>query len=408
MATHLYKPKNHLSTAIHYGATAALALGSFALGGPLGIAAAIALTGGISYLVIKEQKKFLENHLVEHPDVHEHSPNLGKIADEFYKKTGLSATEHPLYDFRADPQKSHGKKSFLQSAFEEAFETMGETHNAAALNLGKPVIMISEPLLKLLDDEEERAVLAHEFTHAAAHHQHLGIPQKLLGGIAVATNAMTMIGAWWSAGIVGIISSAVARTATGIGSYFLTKKFLDKDKLLSTPSSVLDLDAAAEKKDILKNIGRVSKAASVAVLTYFNPVYLGLYAATRVLNAATKVIGGAFSRSMEYQADEGAVALGADPLALATGLRKIEKVVENSKLEAFDGKLPKKGSLSKAWAKAVSSHPSTENRVKRLAEMAKKQGVEQAKIDQAAFGKIEVSNEHNLPYHVIKQLAHGM
>lgn len=408
MATHLYKPKNYLSTAIHYGATAALAVGSFALGGPVGIAAAVLLTGGVSYLIIKEQKKFLENHLVEHPDVHEHSPNLGKMADELYKKTGLSAAEHPLYDFRADPQKSTGKKSFLQSAFEEAFETMGETHNAAALNLGKPVIMISEPLLKLLDDDEEKAVLAHEFTHAAAHHQHLGIPQKLIGGISVATNAMTMIGAWWSAGIVGIISSAVARTATGIGSYFLTKKFLDKDKLLSTPSSVLDLDAAAEKKDILKNIGRVSKAASVAVLTYFNPVYLGLYAATRVLNAATKVIGGAFSRSMEYQADEGAVALGADPLALATGLRKIEKVVENSKLEAFDGKLPKKGSLSKAWAKAVSSHPSTENRVKRLAEMAKKQGVEQAKIDQAAFGKIEVSNEHNLPYHVIKQLAHGM
>lgn len=406
--TTLYKPRNYLGTAIHYGATAALALGSFTLGGPVGIAAAVLITGGLSWYVIKEQKKYLENNLVEHPDVHKYSPNLGKMAEELYKKTGLSATEHPIYDFRADKYKTRGNKGVIQEMLEDAFDIMGHTHNAAALNLGKPVIMISEPLLKLLDDNEEKAVLAHEFTHAAAHHQHLGIPQRLLGGIAATTNMMTMIGAWWATGIGGIVSSAVAKVAAGVGSYFLAKKFLDKDEVLSTKSDYLDMDELSRKKKLLNGIKTVSGLASTAVLTWFNPVYLALWAGTKVLNAANKVVSATFSRSMEYQADAGAVELGADPLALVTGLRKIEIVMKQSTKEAFDGKLPEKGFLSKAWARATSSHPPTASRVQRLAKMAEKQGVDRKTIDKAAYGTLEVSEEHNLPYHVIKELAHAM
>ncbi len=82
MTATLYRPRNIASTVIHYSATAAIAGISLALGGPIGIAAAVVLSGGISWLVLKQQKDFLENRLVEHPRVHKHSPHLGEMADD--------------------------------------------------------------------------------------------------------------------------------------------------------------------------------------------------------------------------------------------------------------------------------------------------------------------------------------
>lgn len=406
LSVQLTRPKNVASTLLHYSATAALAAASFAMGGPVGIAIAAAVTGGLSFWVLKEQKNHLENNLVKHPDVHKHSPNLGKMADELYKKTGLSETEHPIYDFRADKSK-HEKKGFLAEVFEEVFDTMGHTHNAAALHLGKPVIMISEPLLKLLDDPEEKAVLAHEFAHAAAHHTKLGLPQKLLGGLAVATNSMTMIGAWWATGFKGIIAGIGAKivaSAAAAGAMML----FDKDKVLGKKDIWLDDEEESKKKKMTKAIKTVGSVASTLALTYFNPLYLGLWAASKTMAVANKLISSAYSRSMEYHADEGAVALGADPLALVTGLRKIEQVVKQSKEEYFGDRMPQKGELSKAWARATASHPPTEKRVARLVEMAEKQGISKAKINAAAYGAITVSNDHNMSYDVIKQLAHGM
>lgn len=407
MSATLYRPRNIASTVIHYSATAAIAGISLALGGPVAIAAAIILSGGVSWLVLKQQKDFLENRLVEHPRVHKHSPHLGEMADDLYKRSGLKASEHPIYDFRADRKKSEDK-GIIGKALEEAFEAMGDTHNAAALHLGKPVIMISEPLLKLLDDKEEKAVLAHEFAHAAAHHTRIGLPQKLLGGLAVTTNAMTMIGAWWATGWRGMLSGAAASIGTSIAGNLIARKATEDSGIMRTKDDYLELPELAQKKKIKAVIKGVSSAVSVGVLTLFSPAYLTLWVATKALSAANKLVTGAYSRSMEYQADRGAVEFGADPLALVTGLRKIEQVVENSKLEAFDGKLPEKGMLSKAWAEATASHPATEKRVARLIKLAEKQGVAKDVIDRAAFGTVEVSKEHNMPYSVIKELAHGM
>lgn len=406
MPAQLTHPKNLASTVIHYGATLGLAAASFALGGPIGIGIAAALTGGISYFVIREQKRFMENNLVRHPDVHKYSPNLGKMATELYKKTGLSAADYPLYDFRADHAKTKDR-GLMGEIMEDAFKTMGQTHNAAALNFGKPVIMISEPLLKLLDDNEEKAVLAHEFAHAAGNHTRLGLPQKLLGGLAVATNSMTMIGAWWATGFKGIFASIAASIGARIGTTAILSVF-DRDKVLNTREAFLDDAELIKRKQLKSVIKGVATVASTAVLTYFNPIYLGLWAATKAIGLANKVVTGAYSRSLEYQADQGAVELGADPLALAVGLRKIEAVVEQSKKEAFGDNLPKKGELSKMWNKVTASHPTTENRIARLAKMAEKQGVSATVINQAVHGKIEVSNDHNIPYHVLKDLAHGM
>lgn len=404
MSNNLYTPRNIFSIATHYGATAAIAAGSLLVGGPWLMGAAVLITGGISTLVIREQKKYLENNLVQHPDIHEFSPRLGKTADELYAKSGLKAEGNPIYDFRADKDKTAQKPRALDKLFEKLFDVMAQTHNAAALKLGKPVIMISEPLLKLLNDEEEKAVLAHEFAHAAAHHQHIGMPQKLLAGVAGTTNGLAMIGAFWMAGWRGMLTGVVA----GVGSALLLKKVCDNDGILSAKDDTLSLSELAKKKKITTAISTASSLVTAGVLTLFNPMYLALYAATKVMSGASKVITGAFSRSLEYQADRGAVKLGGDPLALITSLRKMTIVAERSKKEAFGGELPKSGALTKAWRKATASHPTLDNRIARLAKVAKKQGISEEFISKAVSGPIEVAAEHNMSYSVIKQLAHAV
>ena len=144
----------------------------------------------------------------------------------------------------------------------------------------------------------------------------------------------------------------------------------------------------------------------IAVAAAFNPVYPIVYAVTKAIGAAAKFVTSAFSRSNEYQADRGAVELGANPLALIGALRKMKAVQEISLKEAFGDALPKPGKLKAAWKNANATHPTIPRRVARLASIAKKKGYDEAQINAAVNSNIAIGPEHRMaPALIEKMLA---
>lgn len=95
---------------------------------------------------------------------------------------------------------------------------------------------------------------------------------------------------------------------------------------------------------------------------------------------AAAVIQMAISRSREYMADQGAAELTNDPLALASGLRKIENIARGVPLQTAEDHPataqmmiinPLSGS---GQDNLFSTHPSTANRILRLEDMARRLG----------------------------------
>lgn len=400
MPAQLYTARHVASAAFHYTATLGL-LATTALVAPAwAVGAAVALVGGISYASIQSQKKIFEENLQRHPDVSVVAPNLGKIAQELYTKSGLSADQFPIYDFRIDESKIADQPEGVQKKLRETFNSMADVHNAAALNLGKPVIMISKPLLALLNDDEEKAVLAHEFAHAAAKHQHLSMPQKLTATAIGLAAGVTRFAAFLSAGWVGV----PVAIAAGIGARILTAKAAGKWGLISTPDEKLSIAERIEKKKaagIVKVGGTIGLTAAAAL---FNPLYPLYYVATKAISTAAKLLTATFSRSNEYQADRGAVQLGANPLALVTALRKMKTVQEISLKEAIGGELPMAGRLRTMWKNANSTHPTIPRRVDRLVGMARKQGYTDAQIDAAVRAPIHLGPQHRMSPAVIEKM----
>lgn len=401
MSKNLYTARNFTSVAFHYVATAAIVAGTLLLSPVWAAVAAAVLVGGVSYASIKQQKEFFEGSMIRHPEDHEFSPQLGKIVQDLYQKSGLSAEEYPVYDFRADREKA-GKQGAVGRALRDQFNLAAQTHNAAAVNLGRPVIMISEPLLKLLDEKEEKAVLAHEFAHIAARHHNVALPQKLAVAATAFSNTLTTFVAAISAGWVGFLSAVGASVA--IGGLF--RKLHRNGSLLGKNSDALSLHEVAEKKKVERTQKAVGAVVTASILTYFNPAFLGIFAAAKTMAAAGRILVGTFSRSMEYQADRGAVELGADPLALISSLRKMTVIQERARNDAFEGNPPPPpGFLVRAWKKMTSTHPTLQRRISRLAGMARTQGVGEDAIKQAVEAPVHVGVEHNIPMHVIDAMA---
>lgn len=404
MTAQLYTLRHYASAAVHYTATAGL-LATTALVAPAWvIGAAAVLIGGISYASIQSQRKIFEENLMRHPDVSDVSPTLGKIAQDLYKASGLKAEDYPIYDFRLDENKIADQPEDARKKLSETFNTMAEAHNAGAVNFGKPIIMISKPLLALLDEAEEKAVLAHEFAHAKAQHNQLGLPQRLTAGVIGTSTAITRIGAFLSAGWVGV---PVAIVSGLLAAGAALKHGGQKGAQAPLPdAATLTPAARLLKKQAQMRAARVGGLVTLAVVTAFNPVYPIVYAVTKTIGAAAKFVTSAFSRSNEYQADRGAVELGANPLALIGALRKMKAVQEISLKETFGDALPKPGKLKTAWKNANATHPTIPRRVARLASMAKKKGYDAAQIDAAVNSNIAIGPEHRMsPALIEKMLA---
>lgn len=206
---------------------------------------------------------------MHYPPAPDYAPHLGEHARELYEKSGLTAADYPICDFQ--PKEGGGRGA----ARRKMLALQAQTQNAAAVNISKPVIMISQPLLKLLDDDEEKAVLAHEFAHAKARHSHVTLGQGVLGGIGAVNNTLSILVAELSLGFVPVIAALGA----GIVGRLATTTALGKVGLMVKREKTLSTRELLEKTKAGKTIKAVSTVATVAALTYFSPAFLGVWAA---------------------------------------------------------------------------------------------------------------------------------
>lgn len=400
----LYSLRNYLGIATHYGSMTGMAAVSYALGSPWVIGGVALFSTGYFWASLRDSKQVMENTLQPHPDVHKLSPRLGKIARELYQASGLQADQYPIYDFRAKPitKSDSPEQANIKKQINKALHATRLIPNAAALHLGRPVIMISEPLLALLSDDEEKAVLAHEFAHAAARHQHVNIPLTILGTMTRYTNKITVILAMFASGFWAFAGGIAMHIATGRAA-----RALQSQKDLGADNSDLTLIDRHRKGMINRNVNAASTLAGVGYFSFLNPAFAPLWATLVVVNTGIKVALGGLSRSLEYQADKGAVKLGANPLALVTALRKLDTLQTRSIEKAWGGKenMPQADLIDRAWKRATTTHPATAQRIGRLSALARRQGFGTEAIDKAIQGPLDLSPTAYIPYDTIHKMA---
>ena len=185
---------------------------------------------------------------------------------------------------------------------------------ATGRNPKHAAVAVTAGIMHILDEKELRAVLAHEIGHVKNR------------DILISTVAATI------AGVISYIAIMARWTAIFGG--------MNRDNENNGGGNVLEL----------------------LLLAIIAPIM-------------AMVIQLAISRSREYQADETGAHLSKDPLALASALEKIEKNVHNhpfarmGKTEATAHLFISNPLKASAFLELFSTHPSTENRVKRLKEM---------------------------------------
>ncbi len=183
---------------------------------------------------------------------------------------------------------------------------------ATGRNPKHAAVAVTLGIMQLLEEKELRAVLSHEIGHVKNR------------DILISTVAATI------AGVISYIAM-MARWAAIFGG-------MNRDE--NGRSNVLEL----------------------LVLAVIAPIM-------------AMIIQLAISRSREYLADETGARLSGDPLALASALQKIEKSVHAhpfarmGKTEATAHLFISNPLKASAFLNLFSTHPSTENRVKRLREM---------------------------------------
>lgn len=434
----IYGDKERKRTAGNYAETALMAIPTIVYANPITLAIGAGLSAAVQKLQTTLGAKMIEENLERHPPEHKYSPNLQRMMDRLYDISGLDVKENPVYDFKAKKNKD-GKKNPLA----EAVDKMSLIPNAAASNINIPVIMISEALLELLDDDEEYAVLAHEFVHATADHQKVTMPKKFVATAASATNTLVRIFEFFSSGVVAVAASITSSIAVGMGARYATatpdqrekQREMYKELGLAFRDVVKnDKPAAKQRWDVIESIAKelnkkgkaetpeellrhkrtkltsnmASQTVGVGVVSMFNPFYLAVYAATKTLNAGLQVSNKRLSRIFEFHADEAAVTkFEAKPLALVTALRKITAIVERSQRNAngFASSDLQISPLGKAWAKANMTHPPVAERAAALSVIARDMGYSEEEIDKAVNGEIDISNIPDMPLEMAEQAA---
>ncbi len=402
MGVRLYRFRNFVGVAANYAIVGGLAAASYAIAQPWMIVTATVTTGGLMYAALRANKHILENELKVHPAEHPDSLNLGKMVRELYKKSGLKADEFPVYDFAIKHGMQKKKDGVLNAILRIAMDKAKDIPNAAALNLGKPIIMISEPLLKLLTEPEEKAVLAHEFAHAAALHQHISIPSRFAIGSANIANIFSVFGAALAQGfwtfLAGVVAGSIAVTPL--------RKLHPHGDLLEKDNKDLNLKELYKKKQAEHLVTAFNNVSSLGIFTYINPAFAPIWVAAKGISITSKLSSMALSRSFEYQADRGAVELGANPLALISALRKISALQERSIQRAWGNEpVPKPGNLRRIWKEATSTHPKLERRIARLADMARSSGYSEEDIHQTIKQAPDISKGSDIPYEVLQAMA---
>jgi heat shock protein HtpX len=80
-------------------------------------------------------------------------------------------------------------------------------------------------------------------------------------------------------------------------------------------------------------------------------------------------------------------------------------LMERSKKEEWGNRpLPKPGTLTKIWAQATASHPTTERRIGRLAAIARESGYAGPEIERAVSGPVDISHAESIPPETIRMI----
>ena len=301
----------------------------------------------------KKTKAYTEKYFQTHRKNHPFSPNLQKMVNSLYKRSGLDHHKAEIFDY------DHITSS---------------TPNAGFIRkMGKPMILISNALLEAFEDDEEYAVLAHEFAHAASMHHRSVMPYDIINDVAKTSASLAVIGEAVSTGALGLAITAASALAVGMG----VRKHLSTDK-----------------KVVQTGFG---------VLSSLNPVFLGTFVASKALRLTSALLEKSFSRTREYQADRGAVLLGASPLALIKALRKM-KNIQNDIIENkhYPNTTPEKSIFIKSLEKCFATHPATEKRIARLTDIAREHKYTETDIQHATTAPLSSLNvDKNVPSRTI-------
>ena len=194
-------------------------------------------------------------------------------------------------------------------------------------------IVVMRPLMELLDDDELEAVLGHELTHI----MHRDVPLMVVASTCARTLCIFSL----VMGILALISGLMIGASA------------------SASSSRRNNDGAG--------------LVFLAILLIFIPVVIvGAVLYVSVPLAAVTMAPG-LSRKREYGADEGSAMITGKPMKLASALMKMEAVYAKVGTDLKPGTTtdlmianPFVRSKMKLKERLLSTHPTTEERVKRL------------------------------------------
>jgi len=379
-----------LRVAVYYFGICGLLAACWHVMPPWALPGALVIVCGASMLDLRRRSRIFKSRLAVHPDTSDISPNLGKIMADLYARAGLNPADYPLYDFRAQSAAavpdSHKSPTNMNG--------MAEIPTAAVLELGRPVLAVSAPLLALMDDEEERAVLAHEFVHLIESHVYWRYALQLLSSVAVWMLYLLQIAVFCAAG------SKPAALALGAGVIgFLAMRALQTPlPFADKKQSDLSVHEKAYERLLLKRRLRIAMICAFGVMAFYNPFFLAVYAASWLLIVLMAVIVTGLSRTNEYRADAGIIALGASPLALMTALRKLDVLEARARGNA--------GRLGKgSWRqRLLGTHPSLRLRLAGLARTAQRAGISAAQIRAAAENPLAVDESHRYPLWLVQSM----
>ncbi len=403
MPINLHSPRTIAGIAIN----GSLTLGALAVAIFVAQPWALATAGVLSLCAMraagKSSKLVFENDLVPHADNHRRAPRLGQTITELCAASGLTDRNFRIYDI-AVKYDAYKEKGFGANAVRNMIDSIQYVPNALSFNLGKPVIAISKPLLEILDDEEEKAVLAHEFAHAAASHQRIAGLQRALTSVAKLSTALTLAGTLIASGLGSFatyLGTCIA-TAASLYTFHPRKPLFSKD--IQGDLSPLE---KREKTQIIKSINLASDFTGLAVASYVAPGFVPVWLTAKGIGLSAAFASATLSRSMEYQADKGAAALGGNPLALITSLRKVDFLMRHSILEVFNEEIPPaRGWFSRERKNLFASHPLMERRFARLADIARRQGYDEREIKTALHGDLKAPAGTRISYGALREMAH--
>jgi Zn-dependent protease with chaperone function len=213
-----YKRADRLNVAAHsvaVGGLAATGAGmSLMLSNPLLFLGLIGGMAAVTLPPLLKKVSFMKKTLTPYYSGDATIAGLPAVMEEFRKKSGpkYSTSLHHLDLARLNDQDAKN----IPASIKNEITLFSVAPNAAAFNEPASFI-ISKPLLKILTLEEKKAVLAHEFTHAAGRHAFTG--GFSIAGSALATGSVMLAPAFATLAALPVIwPAAVAAAGAALGS----------------------------------------------------------------------------------------------------------------------------------------------------------------------------------------------